>query len=126
MLATAMGNWFANGKLQGFARDSDGAFVSFAAAASVWGDEVVRYLFVPELHREGGSVVFPPGAVDNAIREYGLPAEQARVNAICERARTADPKLVAAMQAELEARDRAEMESPFPCPDCIRVGIGKL
>ena len=121
-----MGNWFASGTLQGFAREGDGAFVSFAAAATVWSDEETRYLFVPELRAEGEVIFFPPGAVDSAIREYGLPADQTRVNAICERALTADPKLVAAMQVELDARDSAEMNSPFPCPDCIRVGIGKL
>jgi len=120
-----VGDWFANGKLQGFAREGDGAFVSFAAAAAVWGNEVVRYLFVPELRLEGSAVVFPRGAVESAIRDYGLPADQSKVNAICERALLADPALVAALQAELDARDRAEIEPMFPCPDCVRVGLGK-
>jgi hypothetical protein len=119
------GNWFAIGKLQGFAREDDGAFVSFAAAATVWGDEEVRYLFVPDFHMDADRVVFPPGAIDNAIREYGLPQDQPKLNAICEAAMTADPALVAAKQAEIDARDRVELESMFPCPDCIRVGVGK-
>jgi hypothetical protein len=119
------GNWFAIGKLQGFAREHDGAFVSFAAAAAVWGQEEACYLFVPEFYTSGDRVLFVPGAVENAIREYGLPRDQAKVNSICERAMTADLKLVAEKQAEMDARDRAELGALFPCPDRTRVGIGR-
>jgi hypothetical protein len=117
------GDWYALGRIQSFGNDATGQVVSLAAAATIWGEEELDYLYVADYVIENGQVAFAPGAVQKAIAEYGRPKDQDRINAVCERALTADPDEVAAMYIEMLELERREMDDFFACGHCTP-GIG--
>jgi len=118
------GDWYALGRGQSFGNDATGRVVSFAAAATVWRDEELDYLYVADYIIADGRVTFAPGAVQKALAEYGRPKNQDRINAVCERALTADPDAVTATYARMLELERHEMDDFFACGICTP-GIGK-